>query len=287
MRPEMSHEEAWGELGAAALNALTAEEREAVLAHARTCAKCGPELAALSDVAAQLEYAASPPPWDSARRAALRRRLLARVAADTGRSAPEPAAPEPAAPEATRPAVPTPRARRRWRAVEWFAGAAAVALLTTALLHRIAVRESVEHQAGLTAAQVDSLEREIAERDRILGAITGPGVTVIELRANGRRAASGRMFWDRSTNRWTLFAHHLTTPPAGKAYQLWLITPTAKHSAGVFTPRPNGDAVLAAEYVLDSDSLEAVAVTEEPAGGVAQPTGPVIIAGKPGADRAE
>ena len=135
MRPEMNHEEAWASLGAGALNALPAEEHEALLAHARTCATCGPELAALSDIAAQLGHADSPPEWDDLRRARLRRRLLARFAADAGRVELEPADAETA-----RPAVPSPPARRRSRPVEWFAGTAAVALLTTALLYRIAVR---------------------------------------------------------------------------------------------------------------------------------------------------
>ena len=275
MRPEMNHEEAWASLGAGALNALPAEEHEVLLAHARTCATCGPELTALSDTAAQLQHADLAPEWDDLRRARLRRRLLARVAADAGRVELEPTEAETA-----RPAVPTPPARRRWRPVEWFAGAAAVALLTTALLHRIAVRESVGHQAELTAAQIDSLERQIAEKDRLLSAISGSTVTVIELSASEPSAAGGRMFWDRSANRWTLFAHDLPRPPAGKSYQLWLITPTAKTSAAVFTPRANGAAVVTAEYVLDRDALETVAVTEEPAGGVAQPTGRIIIAGQ-------
>ena len=102
MRPEMSHDVAWASLGVGALNVLPAEEHEALLAHARTCATCGPELAALSDAAAQLEHADSPPDWDDLRRARLRRRLLARVAADAGRVELGPAEAETA-----RPAVPT------------------------------------------------------------------------------------------------------------------------------------------------------------------------------------
>jgi anti-sigma-K factor RskA len=41
--------------------------------------------------------------------------------------------------------------------------------------------------------------------------------------------------------------------------------------------------MMQAEYALPAGALQAVAVTEEPAGGMPQPTGPMVIAGKAGA----
>ena len=40
------------------------------------------------------------------------------------------------------------------------------------------------------------------------------------------------------------------------------------------------DAVVRATYPLARDSLQAIAVTEEPAGGVPQPTGAMVVAGE-------
>jgi len=55
------------------------------------------------------------------------------------------------------------------------------------------------------------------------------------------------------------------------------VTPKSKISAGTFVPR-NGDAVVRATYDL-TEPLNAIAVTDEPAGGVPQPTGnPIIVA---------
>jgi anti-sigma-K factor RskA len=60
---------------------------------------------------------------------------------------------------------------------------------------------------------------------------------------------------------------------------VWLVTPSAKISAGTFAPDSSGGARMQAKYALAPDSLRAVAVTVEPAGGVPSPTGPIVIAG--------
>ena len=52
-------------------------------------------------------------------------------------------------------------------------------------------------------------------------------------------------------------------------------------SAGTFAPDAAGNAAVSAQYPLASDALQMNAVTEEPAGGVPQPTGEVLIAGQP------
>jgi anti-sigma-K factor RskA len=90
------------------------------------------------------------------------------------------------------------------------------------------------------------------------------------------------MFWDKARDRWTFVAHDLPALPAGRTYQLWLVTPTQKISAGTFVVGANGDAFVEATYPLDQNALQAVAVTEELAGGVPQPTGTPVIVGAVG-----
>jgi anti-sigma-K factor RskA len=90
------------------------------------------------------------------------------------------------------------------------------------------------------------------------------------------------MFWAQATNTWTLFAHNLPALASGRTYQLWLITrDNQRISAGTFAPNQSGDAAVSAQYPLAADALQMIAVTEEPAGGVPQPTGEVVIAGQP------
>src|SRR5690349_13138124 len=95
MIPELSHEEAFAALEAAALDALDATERDAVLAHADHCESCRDELAALRETTAQLAFAASLPSDPAAgTRDRVRSRLMARAAADVQARRVAPAVPQ-------------------------------------------------------------------------------------------------------------------------------------------------------------------------------------------------
>jgi hypothetical protein len=132
-------------------------------------------------------------------------------------------------------------------------------------------------QAARERATSDSLRSVVLSRDSLLAGITGRDVAVMTLTTNGTKAPFAYMFWDRAANTWTMIAHNLPELKAGRTYQLWLVTASSKISAGTFQPQ-NGDAVIRATYALPADALKALAVTEEPAGGVAQPTGAPIMA---------
>lgn len=289
----MTHDEANAELAGAALDALPPAELRAVLAHAAECATCGPELAALRESAAQLAYSAPPAQLHAARCAPMRQRLLARAAADR---APVPALSSVSAapaPVATRPApaAPSHRADRRDRwALGWIVAAAAAGAFVAAQAGLMRTRgerdaaraevAAIRQDAGAQVrAETTALAAQVAERDRLLAQLTGPSVRVVELSAAGTRRPVARMFWDPATNGWTMFAHDLPAPRPGRTYQLWLVTASAKISAGTFVPGPNGAAVVHAEYALAPNALRAIAVTDEPAGGMRQPTGPVVISG--------
>ncbi|HWJ21122.1 MAG TPA: anti-sigma factor [Gemmatimonadaceae bacterium] len=306
----MTHDEANAELAGAALDALPPAELHAVLAHAAECATCGPELAALRESAAQLAYSAPPAQLHAARCAPMRQRLLARAAADR---APVPAAPAPdaASPVSDSLSLDSARARRearetasaaaplpqshhadrrdRW-ALGWIVAAAAAGAFVAAqagLMRTRGERDAARAEAAAirqdagaqVRAETTALAAQVAERDRLLAQLTGPSVRVVELAAAGTRRPVARMFWDPATNGWTMFAHDLPAPRPGRTYQLWLVTASAKISAGTFVPGPNGAAVVHAEYTLAPNALKAIAVTDEPAGGVPQPTGPVVISG--------
>jgi hypothetical protein len=139
-------------------------------------------------------------------------------------------------------------------------------------------------RGALTRAETEQFRSAsaLAERERLVAALAAPSTRVIDLASTTERAPSGRMFWDPATDRWTFFAQNLAAAPEGRVYQLWLVTPEGPISAGTFQPGGDGSATLRAEYELAPDALRAVAVSEEPAGGVAAPTGPIVIAGELG-----
>ncbi|HEU0055125.1 MAG TPA: anti-sigma factor, partial [Longimicrobium sp.] len=113
----------------------------------------------------------------------------------------------------------------------------------------------------------------------LLAGLSSPAVRVIDLASTREQAPSGRMFWDPATDRWTFFAHGLPALRAGRDYQLWLITPEGPVGAGTFKPDSSGGARVQATFDLPADRLRAVAVTEEPEGGLPQPSGTPIILG--------
>jgi anti-sigma-K factor RskA len=302
MSDGMTHEQAREALEALALDALDASERDAVMAHLATCATCQTELAALENTANELAYAATPLPMPPAQRDRIRARLMARAAADRGSRDPlaamvpplrvEPASVPTAAP--VRPDV-TPihtaaPGRRSYRPAAWLAMAASLGAIRgvgaylNASRERDALREalvSARAANGTQLAALDSLRATVASRDRMLANLTGPQVAVMKLASTGPTAPSGMMFWDQRRDAWTFVAHDVPMPKAGRTYQLWLVTPTAKISAGTFAPTPDGEVMMQATYALPKDSLAAVAVTDEPMGGSPAPTTqPFLVASK-------
>ena len=104
---------------------------------------------------------------------------------------------------------------------------------------------------------------------------------VIDLAGQGPGVgSSARIFWDQGRQHWKLYAASLPPAGPGKTYQLWLVTPTAKLSAGTFDPGTEGEATGRVEVPLESGPVLAAAVTDEPAGGSPQPTGTILLLGK-------
>ena len=70
----------------------------------------------------------------------------------------------------------------------------------------------------------------------------------------------------------------LTAPPAGKAYELWVIADEPV-PAGVFRPDATGRAVVVLPLLDATAQVKTFAVTVEPEDGTASPTGPMVLAG--------
>ena len=285
MTRELTHDEAFVTLDAAALDALDPVERDAVLAHVVGCEICPAELATLHEAASRLAFAA-PAVSSAGSRERIHSRLMARVAADARARGVVPLRP-PASPPSSSASSPT-SGRSGWRRAEWLAVAASVLFFITGALFANATRDRQNLREALQAelargqsarTSSDSLRTLVSVRDSMIAGLIGRDVAVMSLTASGAKAPFARMFWDTTRNTWTLVAHNMPALKAGRTYQLWLVTKTAKISAGTFEAS-NGDAVVRATYPLARDSLQAIAITEEPAGGVPQPTGAMIVAGE-------
>lgn len=146
-------------------------------------------------------------------------------------------------------------------------------------------------------ARVDAAESEVTEIRRTLGR-EREQVRVLEARADvlfapdmvrvdlsGQPAAPGaaaRAFWSRRKGM-TFSASALPPLPATRVYQVWVLTATQPPiSAGLVTPDTQGAALVHFATPEDVPTPVKLAVTVEPAGGVPQPTGDMVLVGSVG-----
>ena len=309
----MTHEEAAAELEAVALDTASAETASAVRAHAAACPECGPELAAMEQTVAMLGSLVPDEQINRGRSAGIRSRLLVRARAEREmKSAPVPGPPDitrgvasltgqghrltpgaqPRVTGETKKVTPaqTPRVSPDVipirRSVNWLAIAATIAfVLTGAQLMRVtAERNRIRAQVAsvdttTVAPASDTLAKMLSQKDSMIAAMTGPDVKVVALMNQGSRQPLGRMMWNRASDDWIMVTYNLRQPKAGMTYQVWLVTDNAKISAGTFKPDAAGKTMMHARYALDRNALRAVAITEEPEGGMPAPTGPMVVAG--------
>jgi hypothetical protein len=307
----MSHEEAFSELAGVALDCVSAEVASAVRAHAALCPECGPELAVMEATAATLAELVPSVQMNRGRGAGIRSRLLVRARSEREtRSAPVPGPPDisrgvasltgqgqrvtPGAQRVVTGETKRVTAGKPTRVPldvvpirntsNWFAIAAALAVIATGVqLFRVtSERNRMRAQISApdtTTRQKDSLARVLSQRDSMIAAMTGPDVKVVALGNQGGRQPLGRMMWNQSSNDWIMVMYNLRPPKAGMTYQVWLVTDSEKISAGTFKPDAQGKTMMHARYTMARNALRAVAITEEPEGGMPAPTGPMVVAG--------
>jgi anti-sigma-K factor RskA len=162
--------------------------------------------------------------------------------------------------------------RGQTRTAPWLALAAAVVLTAGIAIYAVQLHRQVANLQGrLDAAQ--SATAVLAAPD--LARIDLQGQTVAP-------DARARALWSRS--RGLVFsAANLPALPAGKVYQVWVVTAQAPVSAGLLVPDQSGGGTAYYMTPPDIAAPVAVAVTLEPAGGVPAPTGDKYLVGTPAA----
>jgi hypothetical protein len=135
--------------------------------------------------------------------------------------------------------------------------------------------------AGQQQAVADTQKR-LATADAALAALRSPQMRIITLAAGDKAGkAWGRIVWDQQAATWNLVALDLPPAPAGRTYELWFITDKQqKIAAGTFDVNAKGEGALAVRIPAGIGSLAVAAVTDEPAGGVAAPTGSIQLVGQ-------
>jgi anti-sigma-K factor RskA len=172
-------------------------------------------------------------------------------------------------------AGPTPRVytfhdRKAPRALVWLPLAAAIVIAVGAAMYAVWLQR-----------QVNDLQARFDEAQATAAVLSAPDLARIDLQGQaGAPSARARALWSR-TNGLVFSAANLPPAPAGKAYQVWVVTAQMPVSAGLLAPDRNGGGTQYYSTPPDIGAPVAVAVTLEPAGGVAAPTGERYLVGMP------
>jgi len=156
-----------------------------------------------------------------------------------------------------------------WR-VAWLPLAAALIVAFGAGIYAVRV-----HQ------QVVDLQGRLVQAQSATSVLAAPDLARIDLQGQMIAPdARARALWSR-TRGLVFSAANLPPLPAGKVYQVWVVTAQSPVSAGLLVPDVSGGGTAYYMTPQDIGAPVAVAVTLEPAGGVSAPTGEKYLVGTP------
>lgn len=256
----MKHEEFENLAALQAIDALSPVEKESLREHLESCADCAAAAAEYRDASTLIATSVDPvqpPP-------AVRDRIRNAVIGD-------------GAGEVTiRDTTMTQRARRP----SWWLAAAAVVFLALwgfTEMRLIALRGRLDE----LQAENRRVQQEKETLSATIRALTASQTRTIALAGQQvAPAASAQVFLDPPNRRAFIFFHQLPPNPGDKSYQLWIIrADSTKQPAGVFDVDEHGEAQLSVQNLPVGKEFKALAVTLEPRGGVAAPTGKMYLVG--------
>jgi len=259
----MSHEPFDTLAATYAVGALDGDERAEFERHlAGGCAECAAALRQSAEALAALARSAPPmvpPPT-------VKQELLRRIAATT----------------------PSRHGGPSRRPLVWVAGTLA-AMIAGAAFTGAFVAARYEGRLGQMARETAALRErvqrdEAALREQIavyrtaVDLLRDPATQIVALRGLGPTPeATGRVIWNPVSGGF-MFVANLPAPPPGKIYELWTIGDAAPEPAGLFQVDASGHGTHRIAPVAGGKPVKVFAVTLEPEGGVAAPTGPMVLA---------
>jgi anti-sigma-K factor RskA len=165
-----------------------------------------------------------------------------------------------------------PETKWHWRTA-WQAAAAMAVIAVGAILYD-AVRRDQEIDA--LRQQVSQSTAETASLRAAFALLQAPETREVTFGQGTPAPPRGRVFFNPSAV--LLIASNLPAPPAGKAYQMWIIPKGGKPApAGLFSSSAQGAAYHFFNTRTPLSETDMVAVTLEIAAGVDAPTSPPLI----------
>jgi anti-sigma-K factor RskA len=244
-----------------ALCVLEGDELRGIESHVKSCAACAQKVAEARGRIAMLAFSAEPQEPSLA----VRQRLLAKVRAEANPAGSKSVT---AHPELSRSSF--------WN-FAWGTLALALAIFALYLWNaNKSLQDELVRQEAAAKAQLV-----VTERARAIAALlSSPQTVTVNLAPKTPIATQpGRVLYNSQQGA-LIYVGTLPQLAADKSYELWVIPETGNPiPAGVFSAEPNGDASVVLPKIPAGISAKAFAVTVEPAGGTAAPTGPMAQVG--------
>jgi anti-sigma-K factor RskA len=283
-----SHDQLAPLASAYALGALDPDERRSFERHAAECDICTAEVHAFSDVVSALATSVPQvaPPFE------LRERVIAAVHESSVMPPVGAASVTPVSLRPTSSRITNRKSRitNLRSGMIWLPYAALLAVTvglggySLSLRARVADLEvrlaDASSRTLLATRAMDDAQRVALQTQSTVDVLTAPDLARIDLAGQPTApSAQARALWSRQRGM-VFTASNLPQLPAGRVYQVWVVTADARISAGLVMPDNSGSTTATFATPPDIAKPVAVAVTLEPAGGVPQPTGAFYLLGR-------
>jgi anti-sigma-K factor RskA len=262
----MSHQEYQDLVAVYALDALDVSEARSLEDHLGTCAECRAELAELRDAGALLACGSTPAmPSDD-----VRAKIMTAVRLES----------RPTAKKSDRVVPLVPRASQNaWTNILRLAAAIAFVALLIGIIVMWRRDQRSQREVAQLSQQLEQQQRELTRNSEALALMNSPGATMIPL-IGTKMATNARatFVFDKQTGRAMLMTDGLPEAAAGMAYEVWFIPPGRSPMPGqTFTVDSRGQAMMSDLVPADARAKATIAITIEPKGGSAQPTGAIYL----------
>jgi anti-sigma-K factor RskA len=261
------------ELQLLALGALPEEEAAAARKHAAECGECGARLAEARGQAALLAFAAA----QEKPAATIKAELFAKIRAElhTEEKYRWPTKSDKAG-QVKETGTGQRGAKRAWW--QWALAPVAALLVGTVVEWKANQRLAGELEAA--NHQIVDMVNQRQRAEMLVDALSAPDTFSVKLAAAPEIEKATGMVRYNPRKGMVIYTAELPPLAADKIYQMWLVPKVgAPISAGIFAPGAHGTRQLWTAEVPVNTEVKAFAVTIEPAGGVAQPTGPKVLVG--------
>ena len=154
--------------------------------------------------------------------------------------------------------------------------AVSLAIIIFLVVTNISLRNDLE----LREKNMSEMQAKLINDRKIMEFALKPDVNAVDLGSKmPDLKASGKLYWDKETDKGLFLVSSIPVPEQGKTYQLWAIEGGKPVSMGVFDVDKEGNSMMEIKLMPEPGGPMQFAVTLEPAGGMPQPTGDMYLYG--------